>query len=63
MGIGVLLAGIAVAALGFSSHRARNRYLQAIQGLRRGGAQWLMAEMESKRSARRTFDKLRRMAS
>lgn len=61
-GIGILLAGIALVAMGISSSLARKNYLTAIQGLRKGGAQWLMSEMKTNRSSRRTFDKLLKMA-
>jgi len=62
LGIGILLAGVVVSALGLSSSRSRKNYLSAIQGIRKGGAEWLMAELKSKRSARRTFDRLLQMA-
>lgn len=62
LGIGILLGGVAIAAVGSASSRSRKNYLSAIQGLRKGGAQWLVAEMKSKRSARRTLDQLVRMA-
>ncbi len=61
-GIAILLVGLAVGVVGFSGMRRRHNYLSAIQGLRKGGAQWLMEEMKSKRSSRRTFDKLLKMA-
>lgn len=61
-GIGILLAGIVLGAIGFSSSRSRKNYLSAIQGLRKGGALWLMSEMKSNKRARQTFDKLLKMA-
>ena len=61
-GIGILLGGLVVAGLGFSCARSRKNYLSALQGVRRGGAKWLMGELQTKRTARKTFDKLLAMS-
>lgn len=62
MGIGLLLAGVVVGGIGFSGTQRRKNYLSTIKNLRKGGAQWLMSEMKAKKSARKTFDKLLKMA-
>lgn len=62
LGIGVLLVGIIVGGVGFSCSRSRKNYLSAIKGLRKGGAQWLMSEMKAKKSSRKTFDRLLKIA-
>jgi len=61
-GIATLLVGAVLAGLGFSSGKSRKTYLDAIQGLKRGGAEWLMNELTTKRSARKTFDSLLKMS-
>lgn|ERR1039458_84670 len=61
-GIAISLGGIALLGIGITASQSRRRYLDAIQGLRSKGAEWLMAEMKSKPAARKTFDKLLKMA-
>jgi cellulose biosynthesis protein BcsQ len=61
-GIGIALGGIALLGIGFTASQSRARFLRAIQGLRSKGAEWLMAEMKSKPAARKTFDRLLKMA-
>jgi cellulose biosynthesis protein BcsQ len=62
-GIGTLLGGIVIASIGFFSFQSRKNYLRVIQGLRKNGADWLMAEMKTSRSTRKTLDKLLKMAA
>ena len=58
MGLGITLGGMLLSGIGFFIWRSRRTYLGAIRGIRKGGAEWMMAEMKSKRSARKTFDDL-----
>lgn len=62
LGIGILLAGVVLSAIGYSCTRSRKNYLSAIKNLRKGGAQWLMSEMKAKKSSRKTFDRLLKMS-
>jgi cellulose biosynthesis protein BcsQ len=62
IGVGVLLGSVLLALLGFLAGRSRQQYLAALRGLRKNGVDWMLKEMNSKQSARRTFDKLLRMA-
>ena len=62
LGIVILLAGLTLSVIGFACARKRKDYLQAIQGIRKGGAEWLMGQLQGSKKARRTLDKLRRMA-
>ena len=61
-GIAMLLAGIAAAGIGLHYSRTRQNFLSVLQGLRKGGTQWMMKEMNSKRSSRKSFDRLLKMA-
>jgi MinD-like ATPase involved in chromosome partitioning or flagellar assembly len=61
-GIATLLVGAVMAAVGFASGKSRKTYLNAIQGLKRGGAEWLMEQLKGKRSARKMFDGLLKMS-
>ncbi|MCX5673868.1 MAG: AAA family ATPase [Planctomycetota bacterium] len=61
IGIGVALGGLLVVSIGVSCCQSRRRYLTALQTIRKDGAKGIMDRL-SNRSARKTFDKLLKMA-
>jgi cellulose biosynthesis protein BcsQ len=62
LGIVGLLVGLVLSVFGLSCSKKRKAYLQAVQGMRKGGAEWLMSQLKGGAKARRIFDRLRRMA-
>ena len=61
-GIMVLISSALVSMLGLACGGRRNHYLAAIHGLRRGGPEWMMSQLATRSSMRRTFDRLVRIA-
>ncbi|HLG06160.1 MAG TPA: ParA family protein [Gemmatimonadales bacterium] len=57
LGLGVTLGGVVLTGIGMACWRRRRTYLGAIHGIKKGGAEWMLAEMK-KRTAQKTFDQL-----